>query len=167
VAPCRSCKLNRRFGGTCRLHLQGRKIRERGTSVELVEADWATSRKPPAIKEQRAGGREGEWAFPHPPITFLYLLWPALLLAGLSTFFTGTTPLLSIDFPCGPLSLPPSVLILLGFFRLVAQSAATYSRWFLARGFLYSEDRGDTFLRNVGSIRKIYTALHPRRRHSS
>jgi hypothetical protein len=32
VAPCRSC-VNRRFGGTYRLHLQGRKIRERGTSV--------------------------------------------------------------------------------------------------------------------------------------
>jgi hypothetical protein len=29
---CRSC-INRRFGGTYRLHLQGRKIRERGTSV--------------------------------------------------------------------------------------------------------------------------------------
>jgi hypothetical protein len=33
VAPCRSCELNRRFGVTYRLHLQGRKIRERGTSV--------------------------------------------------------------------------------------------------------------------------------------
>jgi hypothetical protein len=32
VAPCRSC-VNRRFGGTYRLHLQGRKIRERGTSL--------------------------------------------------------------------------------------------------------------------------------------
>jgi hypothetical protein len=32
VAQCRSC-VNRRFGGTYRLHLQGRKIRERGTSV--------------------------------------------------------------------------------------------------------------------------------------
>jgi hypothetical protein len=32
VAPRRSC-VNRRFGGTYRLHLQGRKIRERGTSV--------------------------------------------------------------------------------------------------------------------------------------
>jgi hypothetical protein len=32
VAPCRSC-VNRRFGGTHRLHLQGRKISERGTSV--------------------------------------------------------------------------------------------------------------------------------------
>jgi hypothetical protein len=31
VALCRSC-VNRRFGGTYRLHLQGRKIRERGTS---------------------------------------------------------------------------------------------------------------------------------------
>jgi hypothetical protein len=32
VAPCIFC-VNRRFGGTYRLHLQGRKIRERGTSV--------------------------------------------------------------------------------------------------------------------------------------
>jgi hypothetical protein len=32
VAPCRS-GVNRRFGGTYRLHLQGRKIRERGTSM--------------------------------------------------------------------------------------------------------------------------------------
>jgi hypothetical protein len=32
LAPCRSC-VNRRFGGRYRLHLQGRKIRERGTSV--------------------------------------------------------------------------------------------------------------------------------------
>jgi hypothetical protein len=40
------------------------------------------------------------------------------------------------------------------------------SRWFLACGFFYPEDAGDTFLRNVGS-HKIYTASHPRRRHSS
>jgi hypothetical protein len=32
VALCRCC-VNRRFGGTYRLHLQGRKICERGTSV--------------------------------------------------------------------------------------------------------------------------------------
>jgi hypothetical protein len=32
MAPCSSC-VNRRFGGTYRLHLQGRKIRERGTRV--------------------------------------------------------------------------------------------------------------------------------------
>jgi hypothetical protein len=32
VAPCLSC-VNRRFGGTYHLHLQGKKIRERGTSV--------------------------------------------------------------------------------------------------------------------------------------
>jgi hypothetical protein len=32
VARCRSC-VNRCFGGTYRLHLPGRKIRERGTSV--------------------------------------------------------------------------------------------------------------------------------------
>jgi hypothetical protein len=32
VVPCGSC-VNRRFGGTYRLHLQSRKIRERGTSL--------------------------------------------------------------------------------------------------------------------------------------
>jgi hypothetical protein len=32
VAPCRSC-VNLLIGETYRLHLQGRKIRERGTSV--------------------------------------------------------------------------------------------------------------------------------------
>jgi hypothetical protein len=78
VGPCRSCA-NRRFGGTYCLHLQGRKIRERGTSL--------------------------------------------------------------------------------------SRSAATYSHWFLARGLFYPEDGGNTFLRNVGS-HKIYTAPHPRRRHS-
>jgi hypothetical protein len=29
-------------------------------------------------------------------------------------------------------------------------AAVTCSRWFLARGFFYPEDGGDTFLRNVG-----------------
>jgi hypothetical protein len=33
VAPCKSC-VNRRFGGTYRLNLQGRKIRERGGSLQ-------------------------------------------------------------------------------------------------------------------------------------
>jgi hypothetical protein len=35
VAPCRCCT-NPRFGEKYRLHLQGRKIRERGTSVSRV-----------------------------------------------------------------------------------------------------------------------------------
>jgi hypothetical protein len=46
------------------------------------------------------------------------------------------------------------------------QIAAICSRWFLARRFFYREDGGDTFLRNVGS-HKIFTAPHPRRPHSS
>jgi hypothetical protein len=44
VELCRSC-VNRHFGGTYRLHLQGRKIRERRTSMErwleeVVERDF-------------------------------------------------------------------------------------------------------------------------------
>jgi hypothetical protein len=38
VASCRSC-VNRRFGETYRLHFQGRKIRERGTSLNRWLAD--------------------------------------------------------------------------------------------------------------------------------
>jgi hypothetical protein len=42
VAPCRSC-VNRRFGRTYRLHLQGRRIRERGTSVSEQVAQSAAT----------------------------------------------------------------------------------------------------------------------------
>jgi hypothetical protein len=42
VVPCRSCKFNRRFGGTYRLHLQDRKIRERGFSVSR----WLQTKPP-------------------------------------------------------------------------------------------------------------------------
>jgi hypothetical protein len=38
VVPCRSC-VNQRFGGTCHIHLRGRKIRERGTNVSWWLAD--------------------------------------------------------------------------------------------------------------------------------
>jgi hypothetical protein len=43
----------------------------------------------------------------------------------LLTFTTDPTPLLSVDFPCGLLSLSPYSYIA-GCFRLVDQSAATY-----------------------------------------
>jgi hypothetical protein len=60
VAPCRSCELNRRFRGTYSLHLQRRKIRERGTSVSR----WLQT-KPPIDNTQlyknRRGGRVGTW----------------------------------------------------------------------------------------------------------
>jgi hypothetical protein len=46
------------------------------------------------------------------------------------------------------------------------QYTATCSCWFLAFGFFYPEDGGDTFLWNVGS-HQIYTTPHPRRWHSS
>jgi hypothetical protein len=96
-----------------------------------------------------------------PPDTILIRLLPDTCWA----ISTDPSPLLSIDFPCGPLSLP-SYSYIAGCFRLVDQSVATCSRWFLTPGFFYPEGGGDTFLRNVGS-HKIYTAPHPRRRHSS
>jgi hypothetical protein len=40
-----------------------------------------------------------------------------------------------------------------GYFRLVAQSVATCSRWFLARGFFYPQDWRETFLRNIINAR--------------
>jgi hypothetical protein len=44
--------------------------------------------------------------------------------------------------------------------RKIRERGTSVSRW------LHTEDGGNTFLRNIGSY-KIYTAPHPRRRHSS
>jgi hypothetical protein len=55
VAPRRSC-VNRRYGGTNRLHLQGRKIRKRGTSVSR----WLQTEPPvenTELYKNRMGGR--------------------------------------------------------------------------------------------------------------
>jgi hypothetical protein len=102
VAPCRFY-VNRRFGGTYRLHLQGRKIHERRTSVSrCLQTAFCTSIE---IKNKDCIYHE------HAACNHLLTLVPR-------------------------------------------------SRIFLP------EDGGDTFLRNVGS-HKIYTAPHPRRRHSS
>jgi hypothetical protein len=48
VVPCRSCELNRHFGGTFRFHLQGWKIRERGTSLSRWQqsALWIVGSNP-------------------------------------------------------------------------------------------------------------------------
>jgi hypothetical protein len=56
VAPCRYC-VNRRFGGTYGLHLQGRNIRERETSVNR----WLQTESP-VENTQLYKNREGEWA---------------------------------------------------------------------------------------------------------
>jgi hypothetical protein len=72
VTLCKSC-VKRRFGGTNRLHLQGRKIRKRGTSVSRWldggdtffrnEAEWTPFQTPyfsenfvgPGIKHGTSG----------------------------------------------------------------------------------------------------------------
>jgi hypothetical protein len=41
VAPCR-CGVNQRFGGTYRLHLQGRRKNKKSTSKETVRAGAST-----------------------------------------------------------------------------------------------------------------------------
>jgi hypothetical protein len=50
VAPCRSC-VNRRYGGTYRLHLQGRNIRERGTSASRWQQSVRSLKYSPAKHE--------------------------------------------------------------------------------------------------------------------
>jgi hypothetical protein len=52
------------------------------------------------------------------------------------------------------------------FFFSVWRGLFTCSCWFLALRFFCPEDGRDTFLQNISS-HKIYTAPHPRRRHSS
>jgi hypothetical protein len=49
VAPCRSC-MSGRFGGTYRLHLRGRKIREQGTSVSRWLQTGHQSKTPSYIR---------------------------------------------------------------------------------------------------------------------
>jgi hypothetical protein len=57
VVPRRSC-VNRRFGGTYRLHFQGRKVRERGISV----SSWLQTESPvenTQLYKNRKGERVG------------------------------------------------------------------------------------------------------------
>jgi hypothetical protein len=56
VALCRSC-VNRCFGGIYRLHLQGRKIRERGTSM----GRWLQTETP--VQTPREGGKLGHMGY--------------------------------------------------------------------------------------------------------
>jgi hypothetical protein len=111
VALCTSC-VNRRFGGTYRL---------RARSPFLA----------PKLLGQCSLSSPGIF-----PITYRSSAAyrpPSATCCGL-TFTTDPTPLLSVDFPCGLVSLSPCFYIV-GYFRLVAQSADTCSRWFPARRF--------------------------------
>jgi hypothetical protein len=57
VAPYRSC-VNRRFGGTYRLHLQGRKISERRTSVnKWLQPDTSTTHSSRSVNFLPSGFR--------------------------------------------------------------------------------------------------------------
>jgi hypothetical protein len=68
-------------------------------------------------------------------------------------------------FPLWPHSFSPRLLYS-GLLQLESQSAASCSHAFTTCGLFHPEDRGDTFLRNVG-LPEFYTAPHPRRQHSS
>jgi hypothetical protein len=89
----------------------------------------------------------------------------ATCMPGLPTWSLQTLLLSSLLI--SPVAYSPSLCSYIAeCFQLVARFPATYSCWFLSRGFFYPEDESDTFIRNVGS-HKIYTAPHPRRRYSS
>jgi hypothetical protein len=40
ITQCKPLKLNRRFGGTCRIHLQGRKISHTRNQRETASRAW-------------------------------------------------------------------------------------------------------------------------------
>jgi hypothetical protein len=66
VAPCRSC-VNRRYGGKYRLHLQGRKICERGTSVSRwlqteSRTDASEERIASIFRVEKSASEEPAWA---------------------------------------------------------------------------------------------------------
>jgi hypothetical protein len=88
---------------------------------------------------------------PFPPDTILIRLLPA----AYWPISTEPSPLPSIDFLCGLLSLSSSSYIA-GCFRLVVQSAATCSRWFLACRFvLFSSTLKMEAIRSSGTL--VYT----------
>jgi hypothetical protein len=69
------------------------------------------------------------------------------------------------DDPCLLRQRCPATVPVLAFYRLTAELPSLQSHAQVGSS-LYPEDGGDTFLRSVGS-HKIYTAPHPRIRHSS
>jgi hypothetical protein len=116
--------------------------------LQGYKATKVNARSPFLARSYWVNARSVALDFSPSPTDPLPLVDLPLLPAGM-TFTTHPTPLRSVDFPCGLLSLSLCSYIA-GCFRLVAQSAATCSRWFPARGFFYPEDGGDMFLRNVG-----------------
>jgi hypothetical protein len=90
VAPCSSC-VNWRFGGTYRLHLQGRKIRERGTGMSR----WLQTQSPvenTQLYKNKKGGRVGYMGdlFPSPLYWFpMYLTLRPFLFLYSWVFSTG------------------------------------------------------------------------------
>jgi hypothetical protein len=141
--------------------------------VDLASTDVSEERIASIFRVEKSASVEPAWAdgcrLSHqnisPPLTDTLPLIHIPLLPAVDLHHRLHTPLHSVVFSCGILSLSPCSYIA-GCFWLVAQSAATCSRWFTALGFFYPEDGGDTFLRNV-AWRKIYIAPHPRRRHAS
>jgi hypothetical protein len=98
VALCRLC-VNRRFGGTYRLHLQDRRIREQGTSVSR----WLQT-EPPVGNNQLYKNRERE-SRPQGKLTERRGVGSVVKFIPAQT--TYPNPLLSVDFPCGLLSFSP------------------------------------------------------------
>jgi hypothetical protein len=91
--------------------------------------------------------------FSPPLFTYLYMLWAALCCSPDLPYLYSTdpTPLITVDFPCDPLSLP------------------AFCSFFSTGGSVCyppAHGLGVTFLRNIGWY-KICTAPHPRKRHFS
>jgi hypothetical protein len=75
VAPCRSC-VNRHFGGTYRFRLQGRKIRERGTSVSRWLQTAATCSRWFLATSQKTAFFIYVYVFKCVPVILLAIFYP-------------------------------------------------------------------------------------------
>jgi hypothetical protein len=173
-----SCSLgyNQSFGGTYRLHLQGRWIATR--------IQWEGGCDSPALKMQAIRSSETSvltktTRHQIPEDDFLQTLsiydvdenTALYKVASVSLFFNYIVIKKLAEGKCRSEKMPSFGMLCrvdLVWSDVSEEhiAAATCSSWFLTRGFFYPEDGGDTFLRNFGS-HKSYTAPHPRRRHSS
>jgi hypothetical protein len=162
VAPCKSC-VNRRFGGTYRI-----------VSASYGSLSTAPSRNflnmtpdPQGYAGQCTLGSLasglGSPFSPPPPKLILYRLWSALFY--LLAHFYRRYPSTPYWFPMWP-TLPPSLLFHIWVYSTGGSVCSHLLTLVPCSRIFLPWDGGDTFLQNVGS-HKIYTAPHPRWRHSS
>jgi hypothetical protein len=160
ITPCRPLKVNRRLAGTCRLHLQGRRISQASyLHIDLrvcLSLDWEKGVTETKLKANFASFYVYDLI--HFCENIVNIPW---LVKKTQQFYNkGRINILkSSIFWTITLYSPLKA-------NQILQSTS-FHVGFLLLLFSYPQDEGDMFLRNVGWILTGYMALYPRRQNSS